>query len=552
MVPPTPRFTLRDLPLPARWVLSLFLMAIGLGYLAAMMQLHFKSGSRDGNPLPTVKDVVRRYAGSDWPPNGKPVVPANQKKDEQQKAPEAKKDGDDPAVKANGGNIVLAIKIRTLITVRCVECHNPDGDNPDVLLQNFEKLAEYLKPEPKKSKIHTVLTGPADSWGEKSMVQAFTNKSFINAVEWKKAFPKLAPEEQKQTLKERDSELKALLAWVRSGAKKAEYDADVFNLPDDLKNLPITVDFVNFVGGKDGPKVDEKKDVVANALPAPEGPVHVKIRTLIDNRCAACHHEEKKDVPLTNFEEINRLLVPASDMGKMHKVITGPPNRWGKDSMVRAFTDKSEGWKEALKARPDAIKGERESERLALLAWLEAGASKDSYDDNDFEVPAGKLKSPITKDFVVGAPDPVRPIVSLRQIDFDSLVQSTHAHMLTFALLWTATGLIFAFTSYPLWMRLMLAPVVLLAQIADVLCWWLARLPDVGPYFAVAILGTGAIVGLGVVLQILLSLFNMFGAKGKVLVLLICLGGTAGLGTVFLKYVEPELAVEKKEAAAPK
>ena len=32
-------------------------------------------------------------------------------------------------------------------------------------------------------------------------------------------------------------------------------------------------------------------------------------------------------------------------------------------------------------------------------------------------------------------------------------------------------------------------------QVADVLCWWLARLPDVGPYFAVAILGTGAIVG---------------------------------------------------------
>ena len=63
-------------------------------------------------------------------------------------------------------------------------------------------------------------------------------------------------------------------------------------------------------------------------------------------------------------------------------------------------------------------------------------------------------------------------------------------------MLWMLTGLIFAFSSYAKWFRCILAPLVLLAQVADVSCWWLARLHGVGPYFALAIIGTGTVVGL--------------------------------------------------------
>ncbi len=60
---PVPRvFTLRELPLPVRWTLSLFLIAVGAGYLAALVQLHFQHASK-GNPLPTPDDVVERFAG---------------------------------------------------------------------------------------------------------------------------------------------------------------------------------------------------------------------------------------------------------------------------------------------------------------------------------------------------------------------------------------------------------------------------------------------------------------------------------------------------------
>ena len=97
-----------------------------------------------------------------------------------------------------------------------------------------------------------------------------------------------------------------------------------------------------------------------------------------------------------------------------------------------------------------------------------------------------------------------------RQMSLEHLTQTTHLHLLSFCVLWMLTGLIFAFSSYPTWVRCILAPVVLLAQVADVCCWWLARLNGVGPYFALAIIGTGTVVGFGLFLQIMLSLFNMY------------------------------------------
>ena len=60
-----PRFTLRALPLPAKLVVTCFLMAVGLGYSSAMVQLHMQD-SRSGKPMPTVADVVAKFTGKRW------------------------------------------------------------------------------------------------------------------------------------------------------------------------------------------------------------------------------------------------------------------------------------------------------------------------------------------------------------------------------------------------------------------------------------------------------------------------------------------------------
>ena len=67
------RFTLRQLPLPAKVVVTVFLFAVGLGYVSAMVQLHDKHSSKEGEPLPTPADVVEVFAGLKKPdPNAPP------------------------------------------------------------------------------------------------------------------------------------------------------------------------------------------------------------------------------------------------------------------------------------------------------------------------------------------------------------------------------------------------------------------------------------------------------------------------------------------------
>ena len=299
----------------------------------------------------------------------------------------------------------------------------------------------------------------------------------------------------------------------------------------------------------------------------------IKIKSLIEARCAGCHGKdgEKDDIPIDTYANIKKLLADPPQKGSIHKTIKNDnEDGFGKDSMAQAFTKKSFGkigdeeleWKDLIKKRPEAeIRPERDTERKAMVAWIEAGAPEKAFTDDAFPLPADLRGKPLTKEFTTDALEPTKEekdaaVAAAKkkkdpkqcQITVESLTTSTHAHLLTFSLLWAATGLVFAFTSYPYILRITLAPIVLIAQVADIGCWWLARLPDVGPYFALAIMATGGIVGLGIVLQIVLSLFNMYGGKGKVILLILMLIAGAGGGIVYGKYIAPMVAEEKQAA----
>jgi hypothetical protein len=62
------RIVLRNLPLAARLTLALFLISTGIGYLSALVQVHFQHAS-PGAPLPTPEDTVRVFHGQ----TGKPT-----------------------------------------------------------------------------------------------------------------------------------------------------------------------------------------------------------------------------------------------------------------------------------------------------------------------------------------------------------------------------------------------------------------------------------------------------------------------------------------------
>lgn len=344
---------LRDLPLPARLVLTCFLLAVGLGYFSALIQLHLQHGSRDGNPLPTSADVIERFSG--------------------------------------------VIK------------HDPNAAPP-------------------QSKIEMLISGPKDrGWGKGNMAPAFFAKSGSS-------YEKLCKERGQDVVDlEREGERAAMKAWIVSepAQRKKAYEDDAFA----FEAKSITEEFFN----------KEKKSVA--------------IKTIIEERCVKCHSEQKPEL---------------DDYAKLEPLITAPS--------------------------------------AEIL-------------------PGGWVRSP-------------------KLISIEGLTQSTHAHLLSFAVLFTFTGLIFAFSSYPVWLRCILGPIVLIAQFADVACWWLARIPGSGPMFAQSILMTGGIVGSGLALQIILGVFNMYGKAGKMLLLGLFIAAGVGFSVLFTKVIGPELKAEKAAVAS--
>jgi hypothetical protein len=255
----------------------------------------------------------------------------------------------------------------------------------------------------------------------------------------------------------------------------------------------------------------------------------------------------------------------------------------GTGSMAAAFTTKSADWKKTIREHAknmaakqgvtdettaeNHLRGERDGERLAVLAWIDAGACKADFDKDSFLLPESLGSQPITEDYVsseAGAriakvksiftdrcvrchttkdPEDAKagdyPMETYEQLkprviatassamSLPKLAQTTHVHLLGFSMLYGLTGFILAFSSYPGALRLILCPLPLLAQVVDISFWWLARLPEPhGPEFAHLIAVTQALVAVGLLSHITLSLFDLFGAKGK-FVLAIVFGGVA-------------------------
>jgi hypothetical protein len=271
------------------------------------------------------------------------------------------------------------------------------------------------------------------------------------------------------------------------------------------------------------------------------------------------------------------------------KLITGPETGSLEQgtTMAPAFFKNDGGeFKKAARKRPEAeVWAEREGERAAILAWVENGVRKEYYMEDAFPLPADLRDKPLTAKFNNDGKAKIRSIfvercvrchhptegegkaasfpldnydaiakyakVSRGFMSIEKLTQSTHAHLLSFAVLYCLTGLIFAFTSYPGWFRGLVAPLVLVAQVIDIACWWLARIEGpLGEHFAVAILYTGGVVGFGLAIQIVLGLFNMYSLKGKLVLLLLAAAGAFGGYVAYEKVVVPHLAEEVEAARA--
>ena len=315
-------------------------------------------------------------------------------------------------------------------------------------------------------------------------------------------------------------------------------------------------------------------------------------------------HSSRQGDPLPSLTDVVEHfsgLKPFTDgdrpKSKIEVLISGPRDSgWGKSNMTPAFFEKSSRFEKDCQERgKETVITEREGERLAMLAWihLEPATRQRVFMDNAMPVPDSLKSQPITEDFLDkdagtiaiadimqarcarchkdGEQQPsleefiaIEPLITAppleiiegmfgerwirsgKQVSIEGLTQSTHAHLLSFAMLFMLTGLLFALSPYPAWLRLLLAPTVLLAQVADISCWWLARVPTYGPYFAQAIVLTGSIVGAGLSLQIILGLFGMYSCRGKLAILVLLLIGGSILGLITTQAIVPALQQERE------
>jgi hypothetical protein len=285
------------------------------------------------------------------------------------------------------------------------------------------------------------------------------------------------------------------------------------------------------------------------------------------------------------MSQLERLLV--ADEGKSFN---------GSGSMRQAFTTRSAGWRSAINRRAKEkqvslakaeaeLRSERDGERLALLDWVRTGADQETFEGNNHVLSASLGNRPMSEEFIDRSADgttrvQIAAIVEARcarchnegsggqasQLPLESwehiheycevetagsgmslpkLAQTTHVHLFGFAILYGLTGLIVSFTSYPGWVRAILAPLPLLAQIVDIGCWWLARSD---PGFASVILVTGSVVAVSLFGQIVLSQLNMFGKFGKGVVVAVLLAACLGGYVVKDRVIDPYLARERVSA----
>jgi hypothetical protein len=274
----------------------------------------------------------------------------------------------------------------------------------------------------------------------------------------------------------------------------------------------------------------------------------------------------------------------------------------GQGSMRASFTSKAGGVQRAVKTKAKALKldlkdeqqrkkaedavwKDLDGERVALIEWIRTGGDKKQYEadafpltgklanlaitprlvDEDSKQRAAKVKSIVEARCTrchsesVGGPGSQYPLDSYEEMSnylhkeagtgksLPKLALTTHVHLLGFSMLYGLTGLILALTSWPAWIRVPLAPLPLLAQVIDISFWWLARMDEpYGSKFASAIPISGAVVAGSLGLQIVFTLFRLFGRTGN-LILLVLIGLAAGGGYgLKQKIIDPYLAQERR------
>ena len=152
-------------------------------------------------------------------------------------------------------------------------------------------------------------------------------------------------------------------------------------------------------------------------------------------------------------------------------------------------------------------------ERKRILNWIHTGATKKRF----------AAVAPIFKNNCMSCHNPQvnRSLPSLASYDeikklvktdtgenIVSLARVSHIHLFGISLIFMVTGGIFALSTTPIWLRVVVVVIPYLTIIVDIGSWWLTKY--LSPTFAYVVLISGGGMGLALAVQIFIPLWEMW------------------------------------------
>lgn len=153
------------------------------------------------------------------------------------------------------------------------------------------------------------------------------------------------------------------------------------------------------------------------------------------------------------------------------------------------------------------------AEKTAILDWIESGAQPAIYEtqvapilQRDCQVchsPASGLNVPPLTTY--------EQVVKLTEADrgasIPSLVRVSHIHLFGIAFILYLVGKLFVLCDIPVWLKRLTIGLPFLSMLTDIFAWYLTR---ENPVFAYLLVVSGALMGLSLNFQVLLSLYHMW------------------------------------------
>jgi hypothetical protein len=457
------RLFLRDLSPATRLVIAAFLVAVTAGYFAALVQLHVQHAG-PGEVLPGFGETEQLYHGKTGTTQLVRLLTASSDKvfngggtmapaftTESAGWKEVVREGREQQALLEREAERLAL-LDWIQTGMKRDAYDADDHSLSAAFPADKSVPEaYLVRGPGPSYLERVLTAPETLPfnGDGSMRPAF----FKRSARWE-ALLKKAKGKEGALRSEREGEIAALLDWAGSGAKKKAYDDDDYLPTKMAADQPIT-----------------EKYLVTDDNDKPVAPRRVHVKQLIEDRCVRCHGKNASGpagkAPLDSYEDVAAYCTPEPGTGAPVSEQHVKIRTLIQDRCVRCHANDRAADERARNAPLDTY------DHLAAYAQPEQ---------------AGGM--------------PIR-----------ALAQTTHAHLLSFAMLFTLTGLLFSFTSFPLWVRAIFAPFTLVVQVAEIACWWLSR---VHPFFSLLIIVLGTLVALGLCIHVAGTLYDLrFGKRSQ-------------------------------------